>query len=33
MKGVELIDYDLDDHISNIINTLKVNANLLELKI
>ena len=33
MKGVKLIDYDLDDHISNIINTLKVNANLLELKI
>tara|TARA_B100001057_G_scaffold488945_1_gene574236 strand:+ start:5251 stop:5808 length:558 start_codon:yes stop_codon:yes gene_type:complete len=33
IKGIELIDYDLDDHISNIINTLKVNANFLELKI
>ena len=32
IKGIELIDYDLDDHISNIINVLKVNAELLKLK-
>ena len=32
MKGIDLIDYDLDDHISNIINVLKINADFLELK-
>ena len=32
IKGIDLIDYDLDDHISNIINVLKVNADFLELK-
>ena len=32
MKGIELIDYNLDDHISNIINVLKINADFLELK-
>ena len=32
IKGIDLIDYNLDDHISNIINVLKVNADFLELK-
>ena len=32
IKGVDLIDYNLDDHISNIINVLKINADFLELK-
>ena len=32
IKGIDLIDYDLDDHISNIINVLKINADFLELK-
>ena len=32
MKGIDLIDYELDDHISNIINVLKINADFLELK-
>ena len=32
IKGIDLIDYDLDDHISNIINVLKINAEFLELK-
>tara|TARA_Y200000002_G_scaffold356861_1_gene338940 strand:+ start:146 stop:703 length:558 start_codon:yes stop_codon:yes gene_type:complete len=32
MKGIELINYNLDDHISNIINVLKINAEFLELK-
>ena len=31
-KGIDLIDYDLDEHISNIINVLKINADFLELK-
>ena len=32
IKGIDLIDYNLDDHISNIINVLKINADFLELK-
>ena len=32
IKGIDLIDYDLDDHISNIINVLKKHADFLELK-
>ena len=32
IKGIDLIDYVLDDHISNIINVLKANAEFLELK-
>ena len=32
IKGIDLIDYDLDDHIANIINVLKTNAEFLELK-
>ena len=32
MKGIELINIDLDEHISNIISVLKDNADILNLK-